>query len=288
MRNNLKQIGLGLHAHHAARKYFPVSYSQWAYEPNMGPGLLNDLFPTFGWHVYLLPYIEETEIYQSLNLNASSRVPPNSNFDGKAIPTYLCPSDSRSQFVITDPASGAKYGSIYMDPCPAAAAHSYMESGWVFDCQTDGPLYSGSCINSGGRGFAADEDHNTHGDAWSSATLGLRRRISEITDGTSKTLAVSENLPDCYLWSNWMYGDTYNFSSSIGINTFMSGCCRWLGGNWANYLPCRGFKSMHPGGVNGCMADGSVQFIAEEIDITLFQQLSTIAGGDVASLPHDL
>ena len=45
------------------------------------------------------------------------------------------------------------------------------------------------------------------------------------------------------------------------------------------------FRSMHPGGMNGMMADGSVHFISETIDMTTFQRLGTIAAGDIASVP---
>ena len=39
-------------------------------------------------------------------------------------------------------------------------------------------------------------------------------------------------------------------------------------------------SSFHPGGVNMCMADGSVRFISEGINITLYRALSTIRGGE--------
>jgi hypothetical protein len=37
--------------------------------------------------------------------------------------------------------------------------------------------------------------------------------------------------------------------------------------------------------MNSLMVDGSVQFLAQAIDMTVFQRLGTIAGSDVASLP---
>ena len=45
------------------------------------------------------------------------------------------------------------------------------------------------------------------------------------------------------------------------------------------------FRSDHPGGCNFLMADGSVQFINETIDLLLYQQLSTINGGEIVVLP---
>jgi prepilin-type N-terminal cleavage/methylation domain-containing protein/prepilin-type processing-associated H-X9-DG protein len=46
------------------------------------------------------------------------------------------------------------------------------------------------------------------------------------------------------------------------------------------------FRSDHPGGGNFLMADGAVRFVREEIDLLLYQQLSTMAGGEVAEVPE--
>jgi len=40
------------------------------------------------------------------------------------------------------------------------------------------------------------------------------------------------------------------------------------------------FRSEHPGGVNFAFGDGSVHFIADDIDINVYQAISTIASGD--------
>ena len=46
-----------------------------------------------------------------------------------------------------------------------------------------------------------------------------------------------------------------------------------------------GFRSRHPGGATFCLADGSVHFVSETIDRTLYRALSTKDGGEVALLP---
>jgi len=43
-------------------------------------------------------------------------------------------------------------------------------------------------------------------------------------------------------------------------------------------------RSRHPGGVNVCMADGSVHFVQDTIDLTLWQDLISIDGGEVVSI----
>jgi prepilin-type N-terminal cleavage/methylation domain-containing protein/prepilin-type processing-associated H-X9-DG protein len=46
------------------------------------------------------------------------------------------------------------------------------------------------------------------------------------------------------------------------------------------------FRSDHSGGCQFLMVDGSVQFLNETIDMLTYQQLSTIAGGEVAEIPN--
>jgi len=44
------------------------------------------------------------------------------------------------------------------------------------------------------------------------------------------------------------------------------------------------FRSYHPGGINVTLADGSTQFISDNIDEVTFRGLASIAGGEVVSL----
>ena len=43
------------------------------------------------------------------------------------------------------------------------------------------------------------------------------------------------------------------------------------------------FRSLHPGGANFAMADGSVKFIKDSIDLRTYRALGTRAGGEVLS-----
>jgi type II secretory pathway pseudopilin PulG len=92
--NNLKQIGLAMHMYHDANGYFPASFSK---NP---PQLENN----WGWLATLLPYVEQTGLYNSLNATTTS-------FNSTAAttytttvvpPIYLCPSDPASA-IVTNP-----------------------------------------------------------------------------------------------------------------------------------------------------------------------------------------
>ena len=64
--------------------------------------------------------------------------------------------------------------------------------------------------------------------------------------------------------------------AAIGINNGATGGGLHLTPN---------FRSDHPGGGNFLFADGSVHFLAEGIDMLVYQQLSTMAGDEIAVIP---
>src|SRR5438270_10317077 len=77
--NNLKQMGLAMHGYHDAARYFPPAFSK-------APNGTN-----WGWAVWILPFVEQGNLYATLNpaaanlsLNANTTLP---------LPIYLCPSD---------------------------------------------------------------------------------------------------------------------------------------------------------------------------------------------------
>ena len=66
--------------------------------------------------------------------------------------------------------------------------------------------------------------------------------------------------------------------------------CLSLGGN-AWWTPSAqgaytGARSNHPGGVNAVLGDGSVQFYADTVDLSLWRALGTRAGGESTDKPQ--
>src|SRR4029077_14781620 len=63
--NNLKQIGLALHSYHDTMKVFPPGYIDG--NPNRASTPDNDVGPGWGWASFLLPYIEQGNLYNQIN-----------------------------------------------------------------------------------------------------------------------------------------------------------------------------------------------------------------------------
>ena len=49
------------------------------------------------------------------------------------------------------------------------------------------------------------------------------------------------------------------------------------------YIGVAGARSHHPGGVNAVFVDGHVEFKSENVDLSLWQSLASINGGEIIS-----
>src|SRR5436853_2347061 len=65
--NNLKQIGLALHGYHDSKKMFPAGYVDRNSDPSSPPD--NDLGPGWGWAAYLLPNLDQGNVYRQIDFS---------------------------------------------------------------------------------------------------------------------------------------------------------------------------------------------------------------------------
>jgi prepilin-type processing-associated H-X9-DG protein len=272
---------LGCHNYHALHKCFPPANCRWSY--GTGKKADSNGKSTFRNLVYTLPYIEQQGIYDQLRFDRSCAegspdpsLPtynPNLVHAGTLVSGFSCPTDPSSTERIT---TGRRHANEFMSVAPATTPCSYLTSGQVNYCPD--LSWNGYCSKTSGEGFQPND--------WYTHPM-LVRKDFEITDGLSNTLAFGEMVPDCYNWTSWIYGDSSETSASNGINVhpIEGSCCRSMGANWNECQHCWSFRSLHPGGMNGSMADGSVHWINETIDMDLFMSLATIDGGEVVSVP---
>lgn len=98
--NNLKQLGLALHNYEGGNRVFPPSclINNPTYPPIPGNagGLRHpdDLLvgpPGWGWGVFLLPYLEQDNLYRQFNLNQPCWSPVNAVAAGTKVSVFICP-----------------------------------------------------------------------------------------------------------------------------------------------------------------------------------------------------
>jgi prepilin-type N-terminal cleavage/methylation domain-containing protein/prepilin-type processing-associated H-X9-DG protein len=297
--NNLKQLALACHSYHDAKGFLPANY-----------GCCFASGANWSWIAMILPYIEHGDIYQAGNIGAFGPVVKNgvpvtfptttlaaSMINGKPtitfpIPTVRCPSDPvYGQTVWTDRA----------DISPAACAISNYKgvagANWEWGNALWNPGYAP------GRGVNGNSQQGLdagNGVLWRSNAPGAQGNIAgggenswkltDITDGTSSTLMLGEDLPKDSQWCGcWAYANNTTGTTAIYLNANQTA---GLGitlendtnGDWGdNY----GFASAHSGfgGANFAFCDGHIVFISNSISMrTVYRQLATAQGGESVNL----
>jgi prepilin-type N-terminal cleavage/methylation domain-containing protein/prepilin-type processing-associated H-X9-DG protein len=270
--SQLRQIGIALHHYHIDAGHLPPGRSKVPGPDDMGPDGKLVLHPNWylSWMVQLLPYLENSELYErSVQACATGRMPwENPPHAGLAtvIPLYRCPLDDRLRSPEFD-ADGA-----------LLALTSYLGVSGAFD-QGNG-LFGGELAGKGARSFA------------------------ECFDGLSNTVMVGERPPP----DSWQAGQWYSgvwhmrgvFGQLRGPDLAMrvrqvaygaddrcgSGPGGFRFGPGSTMNPCDRyhFWSLHPGGANFLFGDASCRYLRYSAD-PILSALATCSGGEVVEIP---
>ena len=274
--NHLKQIGLAMHNYHDTHKVLPYA-NGYTYPV---PGQQGYFGRGGTWAAFILPFIEQQPLYDTFDFNTFMGDPVNSEAVAQVVPNYICPSDPQSsEPIFTDRYAQGSHnlttglglwypvsiGPTHMDRCPFCEEpkenpddpDSYCCQGWNFGSNSPSRNSTGMF----GR-------HPT------------RIRLEHISDGTSHTFMAGETLPSHCVFMAAYQPNFCVSGTSIPLNTMEE---NHDGYYW--YRTC-GYKSRHPGGANFVMGDASVHFIPETIDLKLYNELGTRAGGEAAFLPE--
>jgi len=273
--NNLKQLALGCHNIHDTVKRLPYDSSPESGDsPTWGMGGNN-----WSWIARVLPAIEQQPLYMAANIGGS---PPNTLSASAAqiatqIPGLLCPSDSSaSEGPRTNAADlSGPIGQTNYKGCSGA--------NWQ---------WGESRYNPGLQADATDQNGLGNGNGLFYRGDGKKKiGLAKITDGTSNTFMVGEDVPKFSLWCSWPYSNNAVGTCAIYPNS-KAPDGRWYSSSvntpqyaFTDWQNTYSFRSMHPGGLQFAMADGSARFISETIDVVLYRRLATTSGGETASLP---
>ena len=282
--NNVKQLALGLHNFHDATGTFPFGGSggrgNFAWTGNASTDC-----NLFNWRGFILPFIEEQALYDLQKAQMRSQGQPetisdhtsawraafqNAPFRLAAIGALRCPSDAGAAMNNVDGGAGwtLNAGSLgTVSSYFASAGPEGMSSGSASSLCNLTPgctvynstEFCASGIRGGGSGvFSLRSD---------------RTRIKDITDGTSKTLLLGETSQSSFPTTQsyqWRWNEALSVTSTIrGINNQTNN----------NYYGM-GFASLHQGGATFAIADASVVFLGNSIDIIAFCRLGTRAKGE--------
>ena len=300
--NNMKQLALACHNYNGISNSFPSNlylhpaYATAAYSWNNA-----------SWLVFILPQMEQQPLYNATNFNhmwGSTKIlnwstpylgEQNATVRATVINSLTCPSDSSPATDITNAdeintgrAAGTSYVGNLGDNC--------------LQCNTPGstPVMM----------YCAPQGYNCRGAQLGDPTppntippkpgtgSGIFWRqcggvsMAEITDGTSNTFLAGEQIMKVTLWNAWVEANQSIGSTALPLNYIAPGIKITSDGsvniatgasdkgNWFHWYS---FRSMHPGGGNFAMCDGSVKYIKNSISMPTYQALSTRGQGEVVS-----
>jgi prepilin-type N-terminal cleavage/methylation domain-containing protein/prepilin-type processing-associated H-X9-DG protein len=290
--NNLKQFGLALHGYHDSNKRLP-------------PGCITDT-PPYGsgggwgvnWLVFILPHVEQGGLYRNYTFPGNSGWANNVNYtssNGIKIPIYRCPSTTLPDWSASNP--------VALTPGimrPTYVGLSGAVPGLI-------PGYNETRINTPGGAAGCCSGGIIAGSGILVPGQSTTLMLTSITDGTSNTMMVSEQ-SDMLITQNGTKADWHsgrfgfllgwrtattppNVGNGGDQRTFQITTIRYRlnqktgwpdpPGDCANTGVCDNtgsnipLNSVHSGGVNALLGDGSVRFVADAIAIDVLARLAT-------------
>jgi prepilin-type processing-associated H-X9-DG protein len=106
--------------------------------------------------------------------------------------------------------------------------------------------------------------------------------MEHMKDGTSNTLMIGEDIGKLNVHNGWPYSNTATGTACIPLNNALVAGQPGFNnpGDWPNVYS---FRSYHTSGANFGLADGSVRFVSQSIDLNIYRAMATYSGGEVAS-----
>jgi prepilin-type N-terminal cleavage/methylation domain-containing protein/prepilin-type processing-associated H-X9-DG protein len=298
--NNLKQFGVAMHNYVDARKSFPPQSGgevdgEFSFQPAWSDRSAIGLHRQGSVHVKLLPFLEQGTFYNTLNVSGDvvHQIELDDSLRTQGISVFVCPSDDMSGVPVS-PYDNRSRAQCNYGPSQGAQIMSSNAGG----CET----YRGNLFGTG----AAIHGNTLKGDLVSGLFARSRWscKLSDVTDGLSKTIAFGEVRIGCnqhYLDLGWYRTHAWFNHTSVPIN--FPTCINQAPGNdgghygpirtnnpslincnsWNNWTTSTGFKSRHPGGAQFVLADGSVRFIDENIDFRNYNRLGDRRDGETVT-----
>jgi prepilin-type N-terminal cleavage/methylation domain-containing protein/prepilin-type processing-associated H-X9-DG protein len=266
--NNMKQIVLASHNYHDSFQYFPTNSQNeggwnWSFQRTT---------KSWSWLTRLLPYLEQQNLLTQLNVDENT-LGQDPTLLTIGLKIFYCPSDTASSLNPSD--DRANLGKLSGDPWTYAATSNY--KGVTGECWCWGS-YQNNCtshcngLNQGDGMFASRDD-----------LAGGKVDFASVTDGTSNTFFIGEDIPALNAHCTWPYANGSLGTCAIPPNQNVpyAGADIYLG--WPDLYS---FRSRHPGGLQFGFADGSVHFVKDSIPLPVYRALASRNGGESVSLDY--
>ena len=292
--NNLKQMGLAMHNYHSTVGSFPMGNAR-SFE---SPGVITD-WGTFSAHAMLLPYLEQTQVFNSANFswniwyNWGASI--NATVWNTRINAFVCPSDALAGKDHTN----SYHGSFGTGTDPWATQTNGVFAprftSYGIEAITDGTSGTISHVE------ALTGDYNDLGAKWRRMASGVgvpanffmndaRQNMALINQAAQSCVAAIKASPGPnsnrgYRWSTGSPGLTLTNIILTPNSQFEFSACRLdcSSGCGTDFGHLFAPTSNHPGGVNVLFADGSVRFVKNSVNQNVWMSIGTRNGNEVVS-----
>lgn len=273
--NNLKQLGLAIQNYHDVNQAIPPTSS---YTTN-----------NFSLKVRLLPFIEQGPLYNSVNMFFNANHANNTTVYYTKVNVFECPSDGNKPSDVTgtttypnniglhranngEKLDGPAYKLVPSNAASAEQRGPVVSFASVVDGLSSTVIFSEFIRgkNSGTTKHGLHQIYSLGAGADPMPLMQLHQLCQTSTDIKDPQKGAAWTVQDC--------GRGGGYSHITPPNT--KGC--WFGTGGANTdRTVIGASSLHPGGVNVGMLDGSVKFIKDTINPSTWWALSTRDGEEV-------
>lgn len=278
-KNNLKQLGLALHNYHDSHKMFPMA-------KNTTSATTPTNFPA---QARILPYIDQANVYNQINFSLKATDPINAVPWAFTVPAFRCSSDSDGMQAVAGGRNNyyTNYGTIIGNSLPGTTVGSTnygmpMPDGVMFqdssvglsdilDGSSSTVMMSERCLGDGSNGIVTRKSDTFQpgvypADANEALTICRATNIADLTKQGKSNGGVSWMSPD--------HTTTYYYHV-LPPNDLS-----------CMYPPSRistTANSRHVGGVHVTVADGSVRFVSDSIDLNVWRAIGTRKGSEIVS-----
>jgi len=255
-RNNLKQIGLAMHAVHDARKRLPTcEHYDWPGKPQR-----------WGWLPKMLAQLGDAAMHDRLDFKVDAWQGNNYAILREVYSPVLCPSNPLAREMLEE--------------------ENFAAPNWRLS-QADYAANIGDHANVGGVGTMPPFGNAPPGSDLIRGVIsrtGWSARFKDISDGLSKTIAAGECVGALSIVQNFA---SQSFATTAFPINHMNAALVADPPTIANprWDESIGFRSFHPGGGNFLLCDAAVRFVDENIDGATYRALASRAGQEPASEP---
>lgn len=285
--NNLKQLALAFHNYEQVYKTLPA----YAYRPALTNGTNSYQWQAHGAFTMVLPYMEQTTLYQRVDWNRGWDQGTNAANRNVKVATFICPTDGPYP-------NAARSGCNYA--VNAGGNVEFYGGNWALG---NGPFMRSREIT-----FAEIRDGTSNTILLGEILKGDENGgvLDKKRDYTQPLPAMTNLLPSAAeVEAAGVACDQLTYQTSNAGQDFLAGFAGYgvfntvAPPNWQHITCCRGggfgyacdrdgiipSRSFHPGGVNQALADASVRFFSETIDLKMYQYLGTRNDGQSVTAP---